>query len=230
MARSRRLPLKITPAPAALDQAFTRLETFDWGQGYGTLQAIEDALLATRNDPVPRRELEQRLAACLASAAPVAAKQYVCRKLSLIGTEASVPALAAQLGNRELSHLARLALDRIPGAAANEALRAELPRVEDSLKVGIIHSLGARGDAQTVGVLTDLLQHASSAVAGAAATALGHIGTAEAARALGAFQGTAPPPLRPIVTDAWLAAAEQLAPRPTDRGDGDLPATVQQRR
>jgi HEAT repeat protein len=199
------------PEPAALTQAFTLLQTFDWGQGHETLQAIEDAILATRNDVAQRRALEQRLGACLSSPAPAAAKQFVCRKLSLIGTEASVPAVAALLGNAELSHIARLALERIPGSVPSDALRTALPQVDDRLKVGIIQSLGVRGDAAAVAVLTSLLRHTNNAVAGTAATALGQTGTPEAAHALSEFCRTAPPTLRPIVTDAWLIAAERLA-------------------
>jgi HEAT repeat protein len=199
------------PEPAALTQAFTRLQTFDWGQGLEALQPIEDAILVTRNDPAQRHALEQRLADCLSSSAPTAAKQFVCRKLSLIGTEASVPALAALLGNAELSHIARLALERIPGAAASESLRTALPQVDDRLKVGIIQSLGVRGNTAAVAQLTRLLPNTNSAVAASAATALGQIGTPEAARALSKFRRTAPPTLRSTATDAWLSAAERLA-------------------
>jgi len=204
---------ELAPEPAALTQAFTRLQTFGWGQGLETLQPIEDAILATRNDPAQRRALEQRLTACLSSSAPTAAKQFACRKLGFIGTEVSVPALALLLGDAELSHIARLALERIPGAAASKSLRTALPKVDDRLKVGIIQSLGEREDTAAVSVLTRLLRSTNNAVAGTAATALGQIGTPPAARAIGKFRRTAPPTLRPTATDAWLIAADRLVRR-----------------
>jgi HEAT repeat protein len=198
---------------SALEKAFAALSTHDWGQSRAALAAIDDAVLASRNDPAQRRRLEQCLAACLQTAAPIAAKQFVCRRLSLIGTEASVPAIAPLLANPDLSHMARFALERIPGPAAAEALRTALSSADHRLKVGIINSLGARQDAAAVPQLTRLLQDADVQVARAAAGALGKIGTPEAAEALRAFRDTAPASLQAAATDAWIVAAERLAGR-----------------
>ena len=72
-------------------------------------------MVATHGDAAARKELETRLAAVLDSGGSRAAKDYVCRKLMMIGTAESVPALAALLPDKDLSHMARYALERIPG-------------------------------------------------------------------------------------------------------------------
>jgi hypothetical protein len=200
-----------TAPDAELDRAFGQLQTLDWGQSHAPLGAIDEAILASRGDPALRRALEQRLAACLTTAAPVAAKQLVCRKLSLIGTEASVPALAALLADPELSHPARLALERIPGPAVDQALRAALPRADRRTKIGLINSLGMREDAEAAPALIGLLRDADAGLATAAAQALGKIGTPEAAPALRDFRAAAPPAVQAAATEAWIVAAERLA-------------------
>ena len=54
---------------------------------------------------------EDRLLAVLKSAAAVGEKANACRELKLLGTEKSVPVLASLLGDAELSHPARFALE-----------------------------------------------------------------------------------------------------------------------
>ena len=68
-------------------------------------------------------------------------KEFVCRQLSIIGTEASVPTLARLLNDPSMAEMARYSLARIPGPAAGAALRKSLPRP------GVIHALGERRDA-----------------------------------------------------------------------------------
>lgn len=190
-----------------LDQAFEALKTYDWGQDKGPLQPIEDAVVATHGDAVARAELEQRLAAVLATDVPYDAKQYVCRRLQTIGTAASVPALAALLTDEKLSHMARYALERIPAPEAAQAMRDALPRTRGKLKIGMISSLGVRRDEASVPAMAALLGDADAAVARAAAMALGDIGTATAVKALASKPADAE--ARLIANDALLACAER---------------------
>lgn len=196
--------------PVALDAAFEALKTFDWGTDRKLLGAIDGALPATRNDPAARKALETRLAAVLPTGAPRAAKDVVFRKLTLLGTAASVPALAAFLADAEWSHMARYALERIPAPEAAQALRDALPKVSGKLKVGMIGSLGVRRDAASVPALAALVGHADATIASAAATALSDIATVEAGQALAKPVATTPLTLRPVVADAMLACAERL--------------------
>ena len=127
-----------------LDQALEDLKTFDFGKDPKTIAPIDEACLATRDDAAKRKDLEDKLAATLKNEMPLDAKQYVCRKLMQIGTAASVPALAALLADKQLSHMARYALERIPAPEAAAALRDSLGKLPTELKVGVIGSLGGR--------------------------------------------------------------------------------------
>jgi HEAT repeat protein len=186
-----------------LDQTFDALKKYDWGQDPKVLKPINDALISTREDEAARKELEASLTAVLTEEVPRAAKDFVCRKLRVIGTDDCISALAGLLADADLSHMARYALERIPTAGAAKALRDALPKVDEAQKVGIIGSLGVRQDAESVEVLARELSDSLSPVARAAACALGAIQTAAAAKALAKAK-------HPAAIDASLCCAEAL--------------------
>ena len=194
---------------ASLDAPFAALKAYDWGGDAGPFKAIDDAVVAALGDATLRTDLETRLTVILGSGASRAAKEYACRKLMVIGTAASVPALAALLGDADNSHMARFALERIPAPEAGQALRDALGRVQGSLRIGMIESLGGRGDAASVTMIARLLS-TDPPVAAAAATALGHIHTPEALAALSAADPLAGSGVGRAVVDARLASAEAL--------------------
>jgi hypothetical protein len=197
-------------ADEALDKAFTALKTFDWGQDRSALKAIDDAVVASNADAARRKDLETKLAAVLGSQTPQCAKDFACRKLSLIGTASSVPALAKLLTDEKLSHMSRYALERMSCTEAVQALRDALPKAGGVTKAGIVNSLGVRRDAASLAALAGLLGDANQPIATAAAAALGAIGTAEAATALADFQPKAPAGVKAAVADAQLVCAERL--------------------
>jgi HEAT repeat protein len=197
-------------ADEACDKAFAALKTYEWGTDRNVLKPIDDAVVATHGKADAQKELAAKLAAVLGTDAPQCAKDYVCRQLSLIGTADSVPALAPLLTDEKLSHMARYALERIPGDAPGKAMRDSLPNVKGKLKVGVINSLGVRRDAASTEAMIALLGDADAEIASAAAAALGAIGTPEAAKALGEFQGKAPEKLKLPAADAYLVCAERL--------------------
>ncbi len=190
------------------NEAFDALKTYDWGTDPSVLNLINDAVVATHGNAAARHELEVRLVEVLKSGVSRAAKDYVCRTLTVIGTAESVPALAALLADKDLSHMARYALERIPAAEAAQAMRDALPKLSGTLKVGIIGSLGVRGDTASVPALATLLGAADPAVARSAAIALGMIGNAEAAKTLTEVK-PADADVKLIVVDARLACAER---------------------
>ena len=194
-----------------LDQAFEALKTYDWGADRKRLVPLKDAVVAALGNAEARAALEARLAAVLETDAPRDAKDVVCRQLRILGTAASVPTLAGLLPDKDLSHMARYALERIQDPAAGAALRNALPKVGGALKAGVAGSLGARRDAAAVPSLIGLFGDGDATVVAAAATALGTIATPEAASALAAAVKKAPAAARAAVTDGALRAAEQLA-------------------
>lgn len=191
-----------------LDQAFEALKTYDWGQDPKVLRPIDEAIVATHGDAAKRKELEDKLIAALGGKSTLDGKQMLCRYLMAIGTAASVPSLAALLGDKELSHMARYALERIPAPEAAAALRDGLSKLPSGLKVGVIASIGARQDNAAVATLGALLGDGDAAVASAAAHALGAIRSPESAQALSHTK--AAPKAASAATDASLACAEAL--------------------
>lgn len=141
-----------------------------------------------------------------------------CRRLGVVGTKDAVPALAAHLGDEKLSHMARYGLEPIPDPSVDAALRDALGKVKDRRLVGVIGSLGVRGDAQAAGALAGFLGSSDAHVVGAAARALGRIGTAQAAGALKDRLASAPAAVRADVADGCLGCAERLAARGDSAG------------
>lgn len=193
-----------------LDDAFDALKKYDWGTDRGPVAPIEAAVTASHGKAADREDLEKRLVAALASDISRDAKGFVCRMLTVVGGAASVPALAALLGDEYLSHMSRYALERIPVPEAAQALRKALPGLSGKLKIGVISSLGSRRDASAVSALGALLKDQNASIARAAATALGAIGNVEAAKALQAYMPSASE-TKPAVIDAQLACAEALS-------------------
>ncbi len=189
-----------------LEQAFEALKTYDYGVDRHVLDPIDEAAVTTRNDPAARKDLESRLLAVLQSNAPRDARDYVCRQLRTIGTAASVPALEALLPDPDLSHMARYALERIPASQAGHALEHQLGKLHGQLKIGVISSLGTRG--QGVSLLRPLLHDSDEAIARAAAIALGRIASVDANKALGSAKPR--PALVVVFADASMACAEKL--------------------
>lgn len=135
-------------------------------------------------------------------------KDFVCRKLKIMGTEASVPVLAEMLGDDSHSHMARYALESMGNPAAGAALRAALPKVSGKLRIGMVSSLGVRQENESVPALADLLADDDADAARSAAHALGAIRTPEAAKAL--LNAKPNEAAAQAVTDAMLACAESL--------------------
>ena len=192
-----------------LDKALESLKAYDWGQDLAPLQPIDDAVVSTHGDEDARRALEEQLVAALKGGVGRAARDFICRKLMVIGTAASVPALAEMLSSEEDSHMARYALERIPAPEAAQALRYALPALPTALRIGVMSSLGARQDEKCVDSLAQYAGDADPAVASAAAGALGAIRTPQAAKELASLAPT-DPVARQAVTDASLACAESL--------------------
>jgi HEAT repeat protein len=192
-----------------LDEAFAALKRYDWGADMGPLAPIEDAVAASHDQADVRRDLEERLIATLQSDASRDAKDYVCRKLAILGTVAAAPALEAMLVDADHSHMARFALERMPAPEAAQALRDAAAKASNELKVGIIGSLGSRRDAAAIPVLKGMLTGCDPSVARAAALALGAISGVEAAAVLQAA-ATLEVGEKPVIIDALLACAEAL--------------------
>jgi hypothetical protein len=171
---------------------------------------LDQAVAGCRGNTRACKELEGRLVEILKAQVSRVAREYLCRQLSLIGSAASVPALAELLLDPGLSHLARFALERLACPEALRALQNSLPRLQGLNKVGVILSLGLCRAASSLPVLRGAADSEDLQVAAAAIAALGEIGTTEASLALQKLRVKAPKALRPLVADACLTCAEHL--------------------
>lgn len=191
-----------------LDSALEALKKFDYGTDLNALNPIEDAITSSHGKPDERKDLEAKLVAALQGEISADARQYLCRKLAVVGSAACVGALAGLLTNAESSHMARFALERIPAPEAAAALRDALPKASGQVKIGIISSVGGRRDNAAVAALGALLKDSDASIARAAALALGAIGSSDAVGVLqGALQAGGSPA---TVIDALLSCAESL--------------------
>lgn len=188
-----------------------------WGETRGDEGYFDDLVAHAFGFPEARREFCRQMAGYLRESADnttltLAPRQFVAARLGRMATEANVPELAPLLRseNPDVVDLARTVLEKIPGAAAGHALRSALPHAAGEARIGIINSLGIRGDSQSVAQLGGLLSNKEPRVAEAAAAALGRIATPEAARLLGRAAETAAGPVLPAVVDARLRCADRL--------------------
>ncbi|HEY3968314.1 MAG TPA: HEAT repeat domain-containing protein [Planctomycetaceae bacterium] len=192
-----------------LDNAFDALKNYDWGTDRAPLAPITDAVAAAHGNADARKDLESRLLAALQSDISRDAKDYVCRMLTIVGTAAAAPTLGALLADENHSHMARYALERNAAPEAAQALREAVPKLLGKLKIGVIGSIGSRGDESAVAALGGLLNDGDAAVARAAAKALADIGNVQAAKVLHAAQPSSTE-IQQSVIDARLACAESL--------------------
>ena len=155
-------------------------------------------------------EREDQLIALLQSEAAPAEKAITCKRLAVIGTARCVPALEPLLSDPSLSSWARIPLEAIADPAAGEALRKTLPKVDGRLLVGVINSMGVRRDAGAVEALAERLTHSDTAVACAAAIALGRVGDAAAAAVLQKSLVSTTADVRSAVAQGCILCAERL--------------------
>jgi len=202
-------------ANAAVDinefgQLLDKAKTYDYGKSRSDLVKIGNMIVEASGKP-EIKEIEKRLDAFLKTGATYAAKDFVCRKLSVIGTEASVPVLAPMLTNEQYSDMARYALERIPGTAVDEALREALPKASGNAKIGIINTIGARGDKGAVKLLSGLISDSNETVAVAAAASLGRIDSPASMEVLANAKDKTKGVLRVAVLESYLRCADRFA-------------------
>jgi len=213
------LPQGVPPAVLdmeKLDGLLDEIAKYDYGRSREVLTQLSDfirGLEGTEN----LKAVEKKFIEFLQSDATLAGKQFICRNLSIMGTEASAEVLARMLIDPKTADMARYALEQIPGEGVDEVLRKTLPLTKGVEKVGIISTLGLRADAESVPLLAELIGDSDSDVAAAAVAALGQIGTPQARAALAAARDTTTGDLQLLVLDAYLSCADRLI----DEGKND---------
>jgi len=191
-------------------ELLNKIKAYDWGQSRVALTEMSEVIRKAHGNKAELAQIEKALLGVLASGAKQAGKQYVCRELSIIGTEQSVEVLGGMLADQETSDMARYALERIGGTAVNDALRGALRKARGKAKIGIVNSLGRRGDTKAVRPLSRMLAGRDEALAAAAAAALGRIANPAAAKALAAAKDKTEGKVQMTVLDAYLKCADKM--------------------
>lgn len=153
---------------------------------------------------------EQELIAILKSDAKPGDKAVACKHLAVYGSDQAVPVLAPLLADEQMASWARIALEAIPGAAADEALRQAAGKLQGRLLQGVINTIGLRRDPQAVEQLAGRLKDSDPEIVGAAAVALGRIGGFQAANALQGVIAQAPQQARAAVAEGCVRCAERF--------------------
>ena len=182
------------------------IQRFGWCLVFAALTTAAMAADSTTSSA----EKARQAISTLESGAPSEEKAMACKRLAVYGHADAVPALAPLLSDEKLASWARIALEAIPGSAADEALRAAMPKLQGKLLVGVINSIGVRRDAKAVGALASKLKDADAEVATAAAVALGRIGGDNAAKALEKSLGSGPVAIRSAMAQGYLLCAERF--------------------
>lgn len=161
-------------------------------------------------DTTSSEEKQRKLISVLQSDAQPGEKAIACKQLAIYGSKDAVPALAPLLADANLASWARIALEAIPGPAADEALREAMGKLQGRLLVGTINSIAIRHDPKAVEGLVKRLDDTDVEVASAAAVALGRIGGDLAADALEKALASAPAGVRGAVADGCVLCAERF--------------------
>jgi HEAT repeat protein len=209
------LPPQVTPANA-VDQAeeqiarlLEQIQWYEYGMSREPLSELSDLLVDIDSEQT-RIAAEHMFIDFLKSDATLPAKQFICRKLSIMGTDASVPVLQDMLMNDETADMARYALERIPSQDVEQALLAALEKTDGRTRIGMINSLGKRGSKKSVKSLSALLEKSDQLTIQAAASALGKIDGSEAAKALKRAQKRATGSAEIAIKDGLLLCADNL--------------------
>ena len=185
----------------------TKILDYKFGASRAALAAIEEEIRKSTDTKAIETEL---LKALNSSKATFECKQFVCRMLRRIGTGASVDSLAKLLTDEKLSNMARFALQGMAGDTVDKVLRDALGKTSGAVRVGMIGTIGARGDKKAVAAMGKLASDKDAETARAAIAALGKIGGAEAAKALAS--AAVAEKLQNVADDAMLSCAESLLP------------------
>lgn len=200
---------------ADLTAAVRAVSDYDFDRPRTKLVELERLINATHGNRTARMEIEKAMAELLNSQATLAAKQFVCKKLWIMGTDLSVPALAGLLHGPDpvLPEAACYALRSQESAIAAAAVRNALDRAQGVARVAIINLLGDKQDVASTSQLITLAASADALASDAAIAALGKIASHESVAALTKIHRSPDPTRRLNCSHALLQAAQQLAKR-----------------
>jgi len=209
---------------ADLAQLIADAARYQSGESAAPLHKLEDLVRESVGKPALRAELEAELAKLLVSGASFEARRFACQWLTVVGTDASLPALAELLKSDQTAGIACLALGGRRSPKTAEILRNALPSAQGAARLAILGALANQQDAESVAALVPCTRDADAAVADAAILALAKIGGSAARETIASLRKEARPEHAGAVSEATLLVAERLAAA----GDGTAAAAIYQ--
>ena len=187
-----------------------RVAQYDYAGSREALSDLEKMARKATHHPKDQRRLEASLVPLLTQDISMAAKDFVCRQLRLIGSDTSVPALLTLLPDPNTEYMARMVLESIPGRAVDQRLIAALPDMPVPVQTGIIATLGRRGDDRSVSPLAAFLTQDDEILALNAVRALGSIGSSDALTALNTAKDQVQGPVKTELLHALLQCGDNM--------------------
>lgn len=197
-------------APADLSALVAQLARWESGQSLEPVREMERRVREAVADRRRAAELEAALVQLLGPDATPEARRFACQQLAIIGSDASVPALAKFLNDPETAGLACLAFGNRPSAKINAALRTALTTASGRARLQIVATLGHRRNTKAVQALARLARDADPSLAQTAIRALGEIASPAAVKTIAALRRESRAELATAVADASLRCAERL--------------------
>jgi HEAT repeat protein len=167
------------------DEAWEALPRYEYGQDMAPLLRIDRIVNESMRDVELRAECAAKMATLLMREETTpAACQYIYLQLRQVGTDAEVPILSDLLMRTETSDDARAALEAMRSEASTTALREGLSVLDGSSLVGVINSLGAIRDEESLLALARLFESEDKKLVEATVNAVGLIGGVQATELL----------------------------------------------
>jgi len=167
-----------------LDGNLTAVAMYEYGGSREPLSEINEIIKTAVKSPEIGEQVEKQFIEFLKSNATLAGKQFICRKLCIIGTKASVTVLSRMLDVDETFDMALYALEKNPSSNVDKILSKAMQKVDGKQKIGLISTLGIRRYRPSVDDLQKLVFDQDHEIVVAAIRSLSQIGTDEASHAL----------------------------------------------
>ena len=167
-------------ASGALKNNYKNLVKYDFGKSMDDLYAVEKDVRSAK--PEVHAKIETMLLAGLNSTgATGGCKDFICRMLRLVCSEKSISSLEKLLYDERLSHMACFALERLSGPKVDSLFLKVLKNTKGNIRIGLINVTGSRRISRAAGEINKLISLKDEPTSRAVISALGSIGTKNAA-------------------------------------------------
>jgi HEAT repeat protein len=193
-----------------MEKLLADISGYEYDKSREWLPEFQAVMQKVYQDFFAMKETERMMLKFLKSDATLAGKQFICKHLSTIATKESVSVMNKMLTEANTAEMALGVLQKIPDPAAGKIMIHALSKSEPKIKVAIIHSLGACRNEKSVKALAKLVYDKDPMISESAISALGAIGSEEAAVKLNSASDVLHGDLRWQVMNALLKCADRF--------------------